>query len=83
MKYDGRELAWPNCMRNILALMKSRTKGMGNIGLLNIMMSAFGITMITLFIFLWSLDEGKWSLIGISSYAIPVVLVYFVVFVYV
>jgi len=47
------------------------------------MMSAFGITMITLFIFLWSLDEGKWSLIGISSYAIPVVLVYFVVFVYV
>lgn len=56
---------------------------MGNIGLLNIIMSAFGITMITLFIFLWSLDEDKWSLMGISSYVIPALFVYFVVFVYV
>ncbi|WP_369436116.1 hypothetical protein [Lysinibacillus fusiformis] len=58
-------------------------KGMGVIGLLNIIMSAFGITMITLFIFLWSLDEEKWSLKGISSYAVPTALVYFVVFVFV
>ncbi|MGE7985164.1 hypothetical protein [Lysinibacillus fusiformis] len=56
---------------------------MGIIGLLNIIMSAFGITMITLFLFIWSLDEDKWSLMGISSYVIPAVLVYLVVFVYV
>jgi len=56
---------------------------MGIIGLLNIIMSAFGITMITLFLFLWSLDEDKWSLKGISSYVIPAILIYFVVFVYV
>ncbi|MFJ7697477.1 hypothetical protein [Lysinibacillus fusiformis] len=46
-------------------------------------MSAFGITIITLFLFIWSLDEDKWSLMGISSYVIPAVLVYLVVFVYV
>ncbi|MGE7114424.1 hypothetical protein [Lysinibacillus sp. NPDC047702] len=56
---------------------------MGIIGLLNIVMNAFGITMITLFIFLWSADEEKWSLKGIASYAVPTVLVYFVVFVFV
>ncbi|MET4563526.1 hypothetical protein ABIA69_004746 [Lysinibacillus parviboronicapiens] len=56
---------------------------MGVIGLLNIILNAFGITMITLFIFLWTLDEDKWSLNGISSYAVPTALVYFVVFVFV
>ncbi|MEQ6355092.1 hypothetical protein ABNX05_10735 [Lysinibacillus sp. M3] len=56
-------------------------KGMGIIGLLNIITAAFGISMITLFIFLWSTDEDKWSLKGISSYAVPVAFVYFVVFV--
>ncbi|SKB61814.1 hypothetical protein SAMN06295926_104285 [Lysinibacillus sp. AC-3] len=54
---------------------------MGIIGLLNIITTAFGISMITLFIFLWSTDEDKWSLKGISSYAVPVAFVYFVVFV--
>ncbi|MFJ7730594.1 hypothetical protein ACIQXF_01740 [Lysinibacillus sp. NPDC097231] len=51
------------------------------IGLLNIIMNAFGIGMITLFIYLWLNDEDKWSLKGISSYAVPTALVYFVVFV--
>jgi len=58
-------------------------KEMGDIGLLNIIMNAFGITMITLFLFLWTLDEEKWSLSGISSYVIPTALIYFVVFVFV
>jgi len=53
---------------------------MGIIGLLNIITSAFAISMITLFIFLWSSDEDKWSLKGISSYAVPIAFVYFVVF---
>ncbi|WP_433594911.1 hypothetical protein [Lysinibacillus xylanilyticus] len=56
---------------------------MGDIGLLNIIMDAFGITMITLFLFLWTLDEDKWSLSGISSYVVPATLIYFVVFVFV
>ena len=56
---------------------------MGDIGLLNIIMNAFGITMITLFLFLWTLDEDKWSLSGISSYVVPTALIYFVVFVFV
>ncbi|MBG9453250.1 hypothetical protein ABE61_03955 [Lysinibacillus sphaericus] len=56
-------------------------KGMGIIGLLNIITTAFGISMITLFVFLWTTDEDKWSLKGISSYAVPLACVYFVVFV--
>lgn len=56
---------------------------MGVIGLLDIIMNAIGITMITLLIFLWTLDEDKWSLKGVSSYAVPTALVYFVVFVFV
>jgi len=58
-------------------------KGLGVIGLLDIIMNAFGITMITLLIFLWSTDEDKWSLRGISSYAVPTAFVYFVFFVFV
>lgn len=46
-------------------------------------MTAFGITMITLFIFLWTLDEDKWSLSGITSYAVPTALIYFVVLMFV
>jgi len=56
---------------------------MGDIGLLNIIMNAFGITMITLFLFLWTLDEDKWSFSGISSYVVPTALIFFVVFVFV
>lgn len=78
-----KRLEWSKWLKNILDVMKRIEKGMGIIGLLNIIMSAFGITMITLFLFLWSLDEDKWSLMGISSYVIPAILIYFVVFVYV
>lgn len=56
---------------------------MGAIGLLDIIKAAFGITMITLFLFLWTLDEDKWSLSGIASYVVPTAIIYFVVFVFV
>jgi len=72
-------LAWAQFIKNIL--MCWIEKGMGIIGLLNIITTAFGISMITLFVFLWSTDEEKWSLQGISSYAVPLACVYFVVFV--
>ncbi|KPN96881.1 hypothetical protein [Lysinibacillus sp. ZYM-1] len=70
-------------MKNNINVNGKVEKGMGVIGLLNIIMSAFGITMITLFIFLWTLDEDKWSLNGICSYAVPTALVYFVIFVFI
>jgi len=39
--------------------------------------------MITLLIFLWSIDEDKWNLTGISAYAVPTAFVYFVFFMFV
>lgn len=74
-----KRLAWALFSKNII--MCWIEKGMGIIGLLNIITAAFGISMITLFIFLWSIDEDKWSLKGITSYAVPLACVYFVVFV--
>ena len=75
----AKRLASAQFIKNIL--MCCIKKGMGIIGLLNIITTAFGISMITLFVFLWTTDEDKWSLKGISSYAVPLACVYFVVFV--
>lgn len=55
----------------------------GYISLLDIITTALGITMIVLFLFLWTLDEDKWSLSGIASYTVPATLIYFVILVFV